>query len=290
LAQSRQVARALEELHDGLTVELVPLSTAGDRHEGPLHPVGGKGLFTQELEDGLLSGSLDLAVHSLKDLPAELPQGLTLAAFPPREDPRDTLITDLAGELDDLPPGARVLTGSLRRGSQVLARRPDLVVVPIRGNVPTRIRRWKDGEGDAVVLAAAGLRRLALEDDLPCHHLDPETLLPAPGQGILGLEVKAGGLAETLCYALNHEATALAAAAERAVVAQLGGDCTLPIGALWDGSGPRLTALIASPDGARLLRVESVHPDPEQAARECVQALLKLGAQEVVDEIHEGKA
>jgi hydroxymethylbilane synthase len=233
LAQSGAIARELAELHPGLEIELVTLTTTGDVLPGDLSAAGGKGLFTLELERGLLDGALDLAVHSLKDLPVELPPGLEVAAFPPRADPRDVLVSELAADLDGLPPGAVVLTGSLRRRAQILLHRPDLRVEPIRGNVDTRLRKWRETGAAALVLAHAGLERLGLLDDpsLPVHALPPEVLLPAPGQGTLALETMTGSRAAALCRALEHAPTARAAAAERRLVGAFGGDCTLPLAA-----------------------------------------------------------
>lgn len=191
LAQSGMMARALEVCNPGLAVELVPMVTTGDVVAGDLAKVGGKGLFTQELEKGLLDGSLDLAVHSLKDLPVHLPAGLTVAAYPERADPRDVLVSELAEDLDGLPEGAVVLTGALRRRAQILLRRPDLRVEPIRGNVDTRLRKWREQGAGAVILAGAGLSRLGLTD-LPAHPIPTDVLIPAPGQGILALEVREG--------------------------------------------------------------------------------------------------
>lgn len=289
LAQSGAVARALAARHPGLEVELVHVVTTGDITAGPLAALGGKGLFTRELEQGLLAGTLDFAVHSLKDLPVTLPQGLAVAAYPLRADPRDVLISEVAEDLDGLPEGSTVLTGALRRQAQILLRRPDLQVVPLRGNVDTRLARWRESGAAAVVLAAAGLARLGLED-LPAHPLDPQVVLPAPGQGTLALEALAGGAAEALCAALDDPATARAAAAERAVVAAFGGDCTLPLAA-WarpaaDGSDRLLvTALLATPDGRHHARGEALGEDAEGAAAGCVAALHRAGAAEVLARI-----
>jgi hydroxymethylbilane synthase len=239
LAQSGEIARALEAAHPGLRVELVPIVTRGDRLAGELAAVGGKGLFTEELERGLLDGSLDLAVHSLKDLPVSLPAGLVIAAFPRRADARDVLVSAIAADLDGLPAASVVLTGALRRRAQILLRRPDLQVEGLRGNVDTRLRRWRERGAGALVLAGAGLARLGLHAsaDLPAHPLAPEVMLPAPGQGTLALEVRRGGRAEELCAALDDAATGATADAERRVVAAFGGDCTLPLAAWarWEG-------------------------------------------------------
>ena len=286
LAQSGMVARALEAAHPGLHVELVPIVTTGDVVEGDLSRFGGKGLFTRELESGLLDGSLDLAVHSLKDLPVTLVDGLAVTAHPERADARDVLVSEAAQDLDGLPEGAVVLTGALRRRAQILMRRPDLRVEPIRGNVDTRLRKWRESGAGGVVLAAAGLHRLGL-GDLPSHPLAPEVLLPAPGQGTLALETRALGPAADLCKVLDHAGTARAADAERRVVAALGGDCTLPLAA-WarpegDGGRLRLIALLATPDGRHAARGEAVAATPEEAADACVAAMRNAGADEVME-------
>lgn len=283
MAQSGMMARALEERHPGLTVELVPMTTTGDVVTGDLAEFGGKGLFTQELERGLLDGSLDLAVHSLKDLPVRLPEGLVVAAHPERADPRDALVSEAASDIDGLPEGAIVLTGALRRRAQILLRRPDLQVEPIRGNVDTRLRKWREQNAGGVILACAGLERLGLRD-LPIHPIPPEVLLPAPCQGTLALEVRAGSPAEELVRALDHLPTARASRAERLVVSAFGGDCTLPLAA-WarmDEGRLRLTALLATPDGSRSARGETVGDDPEEVAEACMDAMRADGAGEVL--------
>lgn len=286
LAQSGMMARALEAANPGLAVELVPMTTTGDVVKGDLALVGGKGLFTQELESGLLDGSLDLAVHSLKDLPVSLPAGLVVAAYPERADPRDALISELAEDLDGLPEGAVVLTGALRRRAQILMRRPDLRVEPLRGNVDTRIRKWREQEAGGVILAGAGLARLGLEG-LPAHPIPTDVLIPAPGQGILALEVREGGPAEAPCRNLNHADSARAAIAERRVVAAFGGDCTLPLAA-WarsENGGLRLIALLATPDGRHFARGEATGDDPARIAADCVEAMRREGADEVLARI-----
>jgi hydroxymethylbilane synthase len=300
LAQSGQVAQALAAAHLGLRVELAPIVTRGDRLTGDLAAFGGKGLFTEELERGLLDRSLDLAVHSLKDLPVTLPAELTIGAFPPRADPRDVLVSEIAADLDGLPAGAIVLTGALRRRAQILLHRPDLRVEALRGNVDTRLRRWRESGAGAVVLAGAGLARLGLltAGDLPVHPLPPELFLPAPGQGTLALEVRRDGRAWALCRSLDDAATAAAADAERRVVAAFGGDCTLPLAAWarWEepepgGSGAggggslRLTALLATPDGRHAARGEASGADPATVAAACVAAMREDGAEEVLAKV-----
>ncbi|HXT22346.1 MAG TPA: hydroxymethylbilane synthase [Thermoanaerobaculia bacterium] len=292
LAQSGLVARALEAAHPGLAVELVPIVTQGDRLPGDLNLVGGKGLFTAELEAGLLDGTLDLAVHSLKDLPVRSAEGLVVAAYPERADPRDVLVSAVATRVAELPRGARVLTGSLRRQAQLRALRPDLEPVSVRGNVETRLRKWRESGAAATVLAAAGLARLGLAEDealrASLHPLAAEELLPAPGQGILAVQVRRGSEAETLCRALDHGPTRAAAAAERAVVTAFGGDCTLPLAA-WarfvDG-GLALSALLAAPDGSEVLRAEASGADGESVANECVERLRTLGADALLARLH----
>lgn len=288
LAQSQQVAGALMARHRGLQVELAPIVTRGDREKGDLAKIGGKGLFTEELEAGLFDGTFDFAVHSLKDLPVTLPDGLVVAAYPERVDERDVLVSEVAEDLDGLPPGSIVLTGSLRRGAQILARRGDVRIEPLRGNVETRLRKWRESGHAGVILAAAGLKRLGQEkpelNEIPAHPLDPEILVPAPGQGILALEVREGSEAEALCQALNHIPSAVAAETERRVVAAFGGDCTLPLAA-WAriaGGQVRLVAVLATPDGQRVARADASGGDPEAVAATCIDEMLAAGAEEIL--------
>jgi hydroxymethylbilane synthase len=300
-----------------LRVELVPMVTRGDRLRGDLAAFGGKGLFTEELERGLLDGALDLAVHSLKDLPVALPGELAIAAYPPRADPRDVLVSEIAADLDGLPAGAVVLTGALRRRAQLLLRRPDLRVEGLRGNVDTRLRRWRESGAAAVVLAGAGLARLGLlaAGSLPAHPLPPEVMLPAPGQGTLAIEVRRGGRAEALCRVLDDAATAAAAGIERRVVAAFGGDCTLPLAAWarWEpaasagaavalqgvadspapdaaGAVLRLSALIATPDGRQAARGVAAGADPVAVSAACIAALRADGAEEVLARVRGERA
>ncbi len=287
VAQSSTVARALEALHPGVRVELVTFTTKGDTTPGQLAPLGGKGLFTEELEAGLLDGSLDLAVHSLKDLPVELIDDLDVVAYPQRADARDVLVSEVAEDLDGLPDGAVVLTGALRRQSQVLALNPALTVEGVRGSVQTRLRKWRERRAGGVILAAAGLDRLDM-DDLPGHRLDPERFLPAPGQGTLAIEVRSGSDAEELCRPLNHEPTARTAEAERHVVAAFGGNCALPLAA-WarptDDGGLHLTALLSTPDGSQVARAEATAPSAEEVAAEVVRRMRGRGANEILERI-----
>jgi hydroxymethylbilane synthase len=302
LAPAGHVARAVAEAL-GCATELVPIVTSGDRlaHE-PLAKIGGKGLFVKEIEEALLDGRADLAVHSAKDLPATLPPGLVLAAFPPRADPRDALIGPRAGRMPDprtgrtpgmrlsaLPRGARVGTGSARRGSQLLALRPDLVQVPLRGNVDTRLRRLEERGLDAIVLACAGLERLGRADVIH-ERIDPAALLPAVGQGTLALEARAGDpLAEAL-RALDDATTRACLTAERAFLRTLEGDCNVPLAAyaeplaaarLW------LRALVASPDGCALVRGETEAPlaEAESAGARVGRDVLARGGAAILAQL-----
>lgn len=257
LRQTETVLERLREAWPGLGLEVVVVRTQGDRQaEDPLSALGGKGAFVREIERALLQGRVDLAVHSAKDLPAELPQGLELAAFPEREDPRDVLVSRGGWSLQGLPSGSRVATGSPRRRALVLARRPDLRVEEIRGNVDTRLEKLARGQADALVLARAGLLRLGLDPEglVP---LEVEEMLPAPGQGALAVEARAGDrpvLARLTV--LDDPLTRQAVEAERAFLAALGGSCRLPAAALarLDGEGGELDALIAHPSGQAVWR------------------------------------
>jgi hydroxymethylbilane synthase len=287
LRQAEEVAAGLRRAWPGLEVLLVPIRTSGDRlATAHLADVGGKGLFVKEIEDALLEERVDLAVHSLKDLPAERPEGLVLAAFPPREDPRDVLVAKARTRLDALPPGARVGTSSLRRSVQLLAHRPDLRVAPIRGNVDTRIRKLQEGEFDALVLASAGLRRLGLPD-ATATALDPEVMLPAVGQGTLGVEARADDRrTRELAEALTDAATRTASLAERAFLEAVGGSCTTPLAAYArsGGAGLRLDVFVATPDGTRILRDGDVGDPgaPEALGRRLAGRLLAAGAAEII--------
>ena len=286
LAQAGAVAAGLREA--GAEVEIVAMRTEGDRRLGArLADVGGKGLFVREIEEALSAGRVDVAVHSLKDLPAEIPDGLALAAFPPREDPGDVLVTRHGGPLDELPAGAVIGTSSLRRRAMVLAARPDLSVIPLRGNVDTRLARLGAGECDGVVLAAAGLRRLALAPTHMCP-LDVETFVPAVGQGILAVEIRADD-ADTrgLVDHLNDPGTQACAQAERAYLRRLGASCNTPMAGharlVGVAERPRLfmTAMVASEDGRRVLRADAGGSpgDAEAIGRGLAELLLERGAE-----------
>ena len=285
--QSAWVAERLQRAHPGLTVELVPITTTGDRRsEGRLADAGGKGLFLKEIEEALLAGNVDFAVHSMKDVPADLPSGLTLAAIPPREDARDVVVGTRGAGLAGLRPGARVGTSSVRRRVQLLARRPDLEVVVLRGNVETRLARMRDGGLDAVILAAAGLARLGLHD-VDAVALAPEEFLPAVGQGALALECRTddGAVRARLDAIGDADATA-AIAAERGFLSGIGGDCNTPLAAHARVRGDQvvLHAMVTDHDGARRLD-EQGSAAREHAARlghDVAKGLLARGAAELL--------
>lgn len=257
LWQAEHVAALLRGAHPGLEVELVPMSTKGDRiQDRSLAAIGGKGLFIKELEAALEEGRADIAVHSMKDVPGDLPEGLLIAAVLARADPFDALLARGAERIDGLPPGARVGTSSLRRQAQLLAARPDLRIEPLRGNVDTRVRRLDEGGLDAIVLACAGLVRLGWETRITAR-LDPGVCLPAVGQGIIGIECREDDAhTRSLLQVLNDAPTRIAMDAERAFARRLGGSCQSPIAAyaVLGGEHLTLTGLVAEPDGSRLLR------------------------------------
>lgn len=259
LAQCRAFVAAVRAANPGLEVEEKQITTSGDRiQDRPLAEVGGKGLFVKEIEEALLDGSADFAVHSIKDVPAVLPNGLHIACIPKREDPRDVLVSPKYGTLDALPEGATVGTSSLRRSVSLLSYRRDLKIVPLRGNVDTRLRKVDAGEADAIVLARAGLVRLGLEKRATSV-LEPDVSLPAVGQGALGIEARIGDANVAGVLAKLHDReTATCVAAERGVMAALEGDCKTPLAAHARkiGSELDLAAFIAEPDGTRMRRAQ----------------------------------
>ena len=287
LRQAEEIAAGLRRAWPRIEVELVPIRTSGDRlATAHLAEVGGKGLFVQEIDEALREGRVDLAVHSLKDLPGERPRDLVLAAFPRREDPRDVLVGATPTTMDALPTGARVGTSSLRRSVQLLARRPDVAAMPIRGNVDTRLRKLRQGEYDALVLAAAGLRRLGLLD-ATATLLEPDEMLPAVGQGTLGVETRADdGEILALAEPLTDRETRTATLAERAFLEAVGGTCTTPLAAYARRAGNRLRldAFVATPDGARVMRDGEVgDPEaPEALGRRLAARLLAAGAETII--------
>jgi hydroxymethylbilane synthase len=271
LAQARMVREALASAHGWPAdrIAITTIRTSGDRiQDRPLAEAGGKGLFTKEIEEALLAGSIDLAVHSSKDMPTVLPPGLVLTAFLPREDVRDAFISRKAGSLAALPRGATLGTASLRRQAQALRQRPDLNIVPLRGNVETRLRRLDEGAADATLLALAGLKRLGLADAATAV-LDAEEFLPAVGQGAIGIETREDdGKTRALLDAINHAETATALATERAFLAVLDGSCRTPIAghASVSGGALQFRGLIAKPDGSEAFETSRMGAVADAAA------------------------
>jgi len=281
LWQARHIASCLQKL--GVETRLEIIKTTGDKiTDVPLAQVGGKGLFTKEIEEALLAGTIDLAVHSLKDMPTGLPSGLTLAAIPEREDPRDALI---GKPLDELRPGSKVGTSSLRRAAQLHALGRGLVIENLRGNVDTRLRKLDEGQYDAIVLAAAGLRRLGWADRIR-ELIEPDIMCPAAGQGALAIETRDdGGAAHEIARKVDHAATNAAVTAERSLLATLEGGCQVPIGAhaRFEGGALHLIAMVASPDGTRMMRDSaSGAGDPAALGRELGERMLAAGARVIL--------
>ena len=287
LWQSRWVSAQLAALGYECRIEII--KTTGDKiTDVPLAKVGAKGLFTKEIEEALLDGRADLAVHSLKDLPTELPEGLVLAAVPEREDPRDAVV---GKRLADLPAGARVGTSSLRRSAQLRKLRPDLVIESVRGNVDTRLRKLDEGQYDAILLAAAGLKRLGWGDRI-AEILDADTMCSAVGQGALAIETRASGAGFDAVQAMDHADTHAAVKAERGVLGALGGGCQVPIGAYAtvEGGKLRLLGLVASPEGDEVIRceLEGVASEAESLGRALGNELLARGARRILDAVYAG--
>jgi len=291
LAQSQWVKEKIEEGHPGMKVELVRIKTTGDKIlDAPLSEVGGKGLFVKEIEEALLSRKIHLAVHSMKDVPAELPEGLMLSAFPEREDPRDAIISLGDKSVDQLQPGSRVGTSSLRRAAQLLHMRPDLEIVSLRGNVDTRLRKLESGDLQAIILAAAGLKRLGLSGRIS-HVVSEGLILPAIGQGALGLEVRSDDH-DTIALLdfLDHEPTRVTVRAERAFLKRLEGGCQVPIAAFARliGNELHLQGLVAELDGSGLVR-DKISGTKDQAGEigvELASRLLASGADKILSHVY----
>ncbi|GAA5524307.1 porphobilinogen deaminase [Microbulbifer aestuariivivens] len=286
LWQAEFVRAELEKHHPQLKVELLPLTSRGDQLlDIPLAKVGGKGLFVKELEKAMLEGRADIAVHSMKDVPMEFPEGLHLPVICEREDPRDAFVSNHFADIDALPQGAVVGTSSLRRQCQLLARRPDLQVKFLRGNVNTRLAKLDAGEYDAIILATAGLLRLEMRERIR-DFLAPEILLPAGGQGAVGIECRRDPELEALLRPLHHEHTSARLVAERALVRRLNGSCQVPIGgyAVLEGDQLWLRGLVGSPDGTRMIRAERRGPASEGEAMGIALAeeLLANGADRIL--------
>ena len=287
LWQARHIEARLAALFPGMEIRILGLTTEGDRRlDAPLAAIGGKGLFVTELEQALADGRADIAVHSVKDLPMTLEREFALAAIGEREDPRDAFVSSRYPDLAALPAGARVGTSSLRRACQLRARHPGLRIEPLRGNVTTRLRKLDAGDCDAVILAAAGLKRLGLEDRIT-RLIPPSESLPAPGQGALGVEClsRRTDLLECL-QGLHHAATARCVAAERAFSRALSGSCNVPLGAYAEAEGRtlRLRGFVGAPDGSRVVsgELKGAARDPEALGATLAAALKAQGAGEIL--------
>ena len=291
LWQAEHVAACLREAFPGLRTELVKMTTRGDKMlDAPLAKVGGKGLFVKELEQGMLDGEADIAVHSMKDVPIEFPMGLRLAAILKRDDPRDALVSNRYAAFAALPPNAKIGTSSLRRQCQIKARLPQCEIISLRGNVNTRLAKLDAGEFDAIVLAAAGLKRLGFEDRIT-ESLSPETSLPSMGQGAIGIECREGDsqLLEYLHH-LHDEDTALRVTAERAMNERLQGGCQVPIAGYAELDGKQLTlrGLVGAPNGSQIIRAEISGPREEGRSLgfALAEALLDKGARQILRELY----
>lgn len=291
LWQAEFIQAELQKHHAGLQVELVGMTTRGDQLlDSPLSKIGGKALFVKELEQAMMDGRADMAVHSMKDVPMQFPEGLELAVICEREDPRDAFVSNRFATVDELPEGAVVGTSSLRRECQLRAQRPDLVVRSLRGNVQTRLRKLDEGEFDAIVLAAAGLLRLELTERI-ASYMSPEQSLPAVGQGAVGVEVRSDDEElKALLQPLSHADTELRVRAERAMNNRLEGGCQVPIAgyALREDDQLWLRGLVGSPDGSTVLEAEARGSikDPEALGRAVAEALLNQGAGEILAAVY----
>ncbi len=291
LWQANWVKKEIEERHGDITVELLKIKTTGDKiQDVPLAKVGGKGLFVKEIEEAILEGRIDIAVHSMKDVPTEFPEGLHISCISRREDPRDVLLTESGKVFSELPEGAKIGTASLRRQAQLLSRRPDLNVVSIRGNLDTRIRKLTELGLDAIILAGAGIRRLGWSGRIT-EYLDPDICLPAIGQGALGIEARIDDrVTNEVISFLNDEDTSVAVRAERALLKRLEGGCQVPIAAYGVIEGQRLflTGLVASTDGRKLIKdsMEADAGDCVSVGVELAERLLDMGAWDILKEIY----
>jgi hydroxymethylbilane synthase len=290
LWQAEHVRNRLQELHAGLRVELLTMSTQGDRIlDSPLAKIGGKGLFVKELEQGMLDGRADLAVHSMKDVPADLPAGLCIGAILEREDPRDAFVSSQYPGVDELPDGARVGTSSLRRQCQLRSWRPDLQILELRGNVGTRLGKLDSGDYDAIVLACAGLKRLDLPERIR-HALTPEEMLPAIAQGVIGIECRTDDACiSELIQPLNHVGTQQRTLVERAMNATLAGGCQAPVAgySVLNGGFIEMRGLVGEPDGSKIIRANISGPAEDAAAlgKQLANDLLARGAGTILDEL-----
>ncbi|MBW1669940.1 MAG: hydroxymethylbilane synthase [Deltaproteobacteria bacterium] len=291
LAQSRWVKEKIETHWPEVNVDIVKFTTKGDKIlDVPLAQVGGKGLFVKEIEDALLKKEADIAVHSLKDVPAELPEGLEVSIFPDREDPKDALISRDGLRLEELPEGARIGTSSLRRIAQLKNARPDFEVVSLRGNIDTRLRKLDEGQYDAILLAAAGLRRLGLEQRI-IQLLEPEVMLPAVGQGALGIEFRSMDTeVKRILDSIHHEETSICVRAERAFLLKLEGGCQVPIGAFAQLKEEilELEGMVGDEAGTNIIRMkkQGTADQPETLGTILGEEILAAGGAEILREVY----
>jgi hydroxymethylbilane synthase len=293
--QAEHVAASLKAAHPGLEVELVGMSTKGDRIlDTPLAKIGGKGLFIKELEVGMLEGIADIAVHSMKDVPVDFPEGLELYTIMQREDPRDAFVSNNHDSLESLPQGARVGTASLRRQCQISEKRPDIQILPLRGNVNTRLAKLDAGEYDAIILAAAGLIRLGFSERIRTF-IEPRQSLPAIGQGAVGIECRSDDdRVKQLLMPLHHDETATRLKAERAMNEKLQGGCQVPIAghAILDNDQMTLYGLVGEPDGSHIIR-DTVVGNVNEAAelgKQLAEKLLARGANDILQKLYANQA
>ena len=291
LTQTNQIADLIRNRRPGMIVEVIIIKTRGDiMQDVSLAKVGGKGLFVKELEDALLREEVDLAVHSMKDVPADLPAGLEIGVVPEREDPRDILISKGNRKIEELPKGARIGTGSLRRGFQLMNYLPDIEIVPLRGNLDTRIRKIETENLDGVILAAAGIRRMGWTQQIS-QYLPEEIVLPAVGQGVIGIEMRIGDarVKDALSF-LHHETTWIEVSAERAFLKRIGGGCQLPIAAFGKKKGDQLLlrGLVGGIDGRVMVRDEVGGPLAANVVLgiELAERILSRGGKELLDEVY----
>jgi hydroxymethylbilane synthase len=291
LTQTGWVCEQLHKYFPEIAIEKKMIVTKGDRIlDVTLSKVGGKGLFVKEIEQALLGGEIDFAVHSMKDMPAEMPEGLMICAVTEREDPRDVLISRQGLRFDELPQGAKIGTSSLRRGAQLKAARPDLDIVPLRGNIDTRLRKLEEEGLDAIVLAAAGLARMGWLDRVT-ERLSPDICVPAVGQGALGIQCRSDDEhLRQMLRPLDHEATRLAVTAERVLLGILNGGCQVPIGAYGEveDNRVRLTGFVGHADGSKILRETAEGTDAVKVGQEVAARLLERGAREILAASREG--
>ncbi|MEH6971824.1 MULTISPECIES: hydroxymethylbilane synthase [unclassified Bacillus (in: firmicutes)] len=290
MTQTKWVIKKLEELHPNVTFEIKEIVTKGDRIlDVTLSKVGGKGLFVKEIEQAMLSGEIDMAVHSMKDMPSALPEGLVIGCVPKREDVRDALISKKRQTLAELPQGAVVGTSSLRRSAQLLQIRPDLEIKWIRGNIDTRLKKLETEEYDAIILAAAGLSRMGWKDDVVTEFLEPESCLPAVGQGALAIECRAADEELLgLLSGLNDRYTEQTVTAERAFLHAMEGGCQIPIAGFAVMNKEdiiELTGLVASPDGKTVYREKTGGTDPAAVGKECAGRMAQKGAKALIDRV-----